>query len=352
MRKTFASIVFAVALVIASVPRARAADREAGDDARPAPAPAHRQAGSLTVAILDFETNTPATPELGKQIGEALTATLTGEDGFTLVDRASLARTLQEHELNLTGLVNADQATKIGKLVGAKILVTGKVFPLDKQLFFTAKLIGTETSLVEGVLVKGDKDGSLGDLLMQLADKVAHRLRDRGPKLVAQDDALEDPLPGLKEALAGRKLPKVAVRIGERHVTFAPAARIDPAAETEVRMILRDAGFTVIDGTDKEIADAGVKYVVTGEAFSEFAARIATLVNCTARVEIKVVDRKTGEVAYTDRETTRAIDLAENVAGKTALQKAGHQLAIRILQHFDQALPRPKNGGGADRAKE
>jgi TolB-like protein len=300
------------------------------------------QTPSLTVAILDFDTNAPGSPDLGKQIGEALTATLTGDDGFTLVDRSSMAKTLQENQLNLTGLVNADQATKIGKLVGAKILVTGKVFPLDKQLFFTAKLIGTETSLVEGVLVKGDRDGSLGDLLMQLSDKVAKRLRDAGPRLIARDDALQDPLPGLKKSLAGRKLPKVAVRITERHVTLALAARIDPAAETEVRMILRDAGFTVIEGDEKEIADAGVKYLIDGEAFSEFAARIATLVNCSARVEIKMTDRKTGEVAFTDRQTARAIDLAENIAGKTALQKAGHQLGIRIVQYFDSTIPQEK----------
>jgi len=338
MRNRF-TLVALIALLCCSAPMTlRGADKDDVKDAKPAKKDAKRHT-SLTVAILDFDTNAPGSPDLGKQIGEALTATLTGEDGFTLVDRSSMARTLQENELNLTGLVNTDQATKIGKLVGAKILVTGKVFPLDKQLFFTAKLIGTETSLVEGVLVKGDKDGSLGDLLMQLSDKVAKRLRDAGPKLVAQDDALQDPLPGLKKALAGRKLPKVAVRIAERHVTLAPTVHIDPAAETEVRMVLRDAGFTVIEGDDKQIADAGVKYLVDGEAFSEFAARIATLVNCTARVELKVTNRKTGEVAVTDRETTRAIDLSENIAGKTALQKAGHQLGIRVLEYFDKTLP-------------
>jgi TolB-like protein len=346
MKPVFAFLlVGSLALNALNLP-ARAADRAEAADAKPAHADAGQDAKPLTVAILDFETNTPATPDLGKQIAEALTATLTGEDGFTLVDRASLARTLQESEMNLTGLVNADQATKIGKLVGAKILVTGKVFPLDKQLFFTAKLIGTETSLVDGVLVRGDKDASLGDLLMQLSDKVARRLRDRGPKLVAKDDAMEDPLPGLKKALAGRKLPAVAVRIAERHVTLAPAERIDPAAETEVRMILRDAGFTVVEGTDKDLAEANVRYVITGEAFSEFAARIATLVNCTARVELTVTDRKTGEVAYTDRETTRAVDLAENTAGKTALQKAARQIAIRLLRHFDKTLPASKHGAG------
>lgn len=350
-RRCFALLALSVVLGCTTFSSlAAAVDRDADSDS-PRQRP-KADAKPLTVAILDFDANTPGSPDLGKQIGEALTAVLSGEDGITLVDRASLARTLQENALNLTGLVNADQATKIGKLVGARILVTGKVFPLDKQLFFTAKLIGTETSLVEGVLVKGDKDANVGDLLMQVAEKVAQKLRTRGPKLVAQDDAFEDPLPGLKKALEGRALPAVSVRIEERHVTLAPAARIDPAAETEVRMVLKDAGFTVIDGTATDLADAKVKYVITGEAFSEFADRIATLVNCTARVEIKVADRKTGEIDYTDRQTTRAVDLAENIAGKTALQKAGRLLAIRILQHFDKTLPRAKAEGGQEKKEK
>ena len=308
-----------------------------GQDAAP-PVPAKRPAATLTVAVLNFDANTPGNPDLGKQIGEALTATLSGEDGFTLVDRSSLSKSLAEAGLNLTGVVNTDQAIKVGKLVGAKILVTGRVFPLDKQLFFTAKLVGTETSLVEAVLVKGDKNADIGDLLMKLSEKVSTKLREKGPTLVAQDDAMQDPLPALKRQLAGRALPKIAVVIKEAHVGTSPA-RVDPAAETEVRLVLRQAGFTVIEGDEKQLLAGDVRYVVEGEAFSEFGAQVATLVNCIARVEVKMVDRKTGEVAYTDRETSRAVDLAENVAGKTALQKAGRTLGIKIVRHLADTLP-------------
>ena len=297
------------------------------------------KATDITVAILNFDASTPGNPDLGKQITDVLTATLSGEEGFTLVDRASMMKTLAENGLNLTGLVNPDQAVKIGKLIGAKILVTGKVIPLDKQLFITAKMMGTETSLVQGVLVKGESNANVANLLMDLSQKVADKLREKGGSLIARDDALKDPLPELKKQLAEKKLPKMAVRITEGHVTVAPAIRIDPAAATEMSMLLRQAGFTVVDGDEKQLAEAGVAYVVEGEAFSEFGAQIANLMNCVARVEIKVVDRKTGEVLYTDRETARAVDLAENIAGKSALQKAGHVLAIKVLQHLASTLP-------------
>jgi TolB-like protein len=293
----------------------------------------------VTVAVLDFSASVPGNAELGQQVGEALTATLSGESGFTLVDRATLARTLQEQELNLTGVISPEQATKIGKLVGAKILVTGKVFVLDKQIFMTAKLIGTETSLVDGIIVKGEKDADLGGLLMQLSEKLAKRLPEAAPKLIAADDLALDPIPALKKRLAALKLPKLSVSVTERHVQEVRAARADPAVETEVRMLLVQCGFTVIDGDAKDQAKAGVEVNVTGEGFTEFGARIGNLISCNDRVEIKLTRVADGKVLLADRDTGRSVDISENLAAKTALQKSGRVLAIRIMEYFVENLP-------------
>lgn len=306
-----------------------------------APATAPAAARGLTVAVIDFESTTPGNPELGKQIGEVLTATLSGQPGYQLVDRGQMNTVLRENELNLTGLVDASQAAKVGRLVGARLLVTGKAFALDKQVFVTAKLIGTETTLVDGIVVKGPREADTAELVMQLAEKVADRLRAAGPRLVAADEALTDPLPGLKARLAGRQLPTVGVTVAERHVAAArgAAAGIDPAVETEVRNLLIAAGFTVVDGGEREWDRAGVDVAITGEAFSEFNARIGNLVSCAGRAEVKAVDRRGGRVLFADRATTRGVDLAENVAGKTALQKGGRELGVRLLRHFVDTLP-------------
>ncbi len=308
------------------------------------PAPA-----TITVAILDFEVTAPGNAELGKQAGEALTAMLSGQAGFTLVERAALAKSLEEHELNLTGLVDTEQAVKVGKLVGARIIVTGKAFVLGEQLMITAKLIGTETSLVEGVLVKGKRTADVGELVVQLGEQLSTRLRERGPKLVAAEVDV-DPLPGLKEKLAKLKLPKVAVAVKEEHIA-RPRQVPDPAVETEIKLLLRSCGVEIQDVKENELADwvrkfkdgsgqawpqslEGVDLVVTGEAFSEYGARIGNLHSCLARAEINVIGRKEGKVVLADRSTTRAVDLAENIAGKTALQKAGRVLGTRILEHL------------------
>jgi hypothetical protein len=305
----------------------------------------------LTVAVLDFAADAAGEPEMGKQIGELLTAMLSGEPGFTLVDRAALQRSLQETELNLTGLVSTEQAVQVGKLVGARILVVGKAFAMGKKMFITAKLIGTETSLVEGVIVKDGANADIGELVVELAEKLAQRLREAGPKLVAQDGAGQDPLPALKVKLAKLKKPTVAVIIPERHMTTWPAGVPDPAVETEIKKLLRECGFTIQDVDQNELAEfardfskrdpqkwprslVGVDVVIVGEGFSEFGARIGNLISCVARAEINVISRETGEVLLADRATERGVDLSQNIAGKKALQKAGRTLGIRVLEYF------------------
>lgn len=295
------------------------------------------QPAGLTVAVLDFSGSIPGSPQLGAEVGEALTALLGNESLFTLVDRSSLARTLQEHELSLTGLTKPEDTVRVGHLVGAKILVSGKAFVLDDTLFVTAKVIGTETSLVEGVLVKGKAAGGVADLLPQLAEKIGEKIRTAGPKLTATTQPL-DPLPGLKAKLAGRLLPHVSVNVTEEH--HGEARRpIDPAVDTEIRVILQEVGFVVVGGATTRPMKTDPDVVVSGEAFSEFAGRVGNLVSCSARAEMNLTDRVTGKVLLSARVTCRAADLSENIAGKAALQKAGRELGVRLVRYYAERGP-------------
>lgn len=320
----------------------------------PTTAPAKNAESHLTVAVLDFSAADANVPDLGPIIGQTVSIMLSDEPEFQLVDRTAIDRVLQEQELNLTGLVETDQAIKVGKLVGARIIVVGKAFQLGQKLFITAKLIGTETTLVDGVLVKGDASDPIDELVMKLATDIAARLREAGPKLVASTDTT-NPVPALKEALAGLPLPTIALVITEEHITQreTPPATQDPAVETEVKHLLIECGVTVQDIEGNELLDwararrngdkdpipwpndlAIADWVVAGEAFSEFGAQLGNLHSCTARAEINVIDRRTGRIVYADRETARAVDLSENLAGRTALEKAGRKLGIRLLERL------------------
>jgi TolB-like protein len=303
-----------------------------------APAAGPTTTPALVVALLDFQTDTPGNPDLGKQIAETLTATLSSEDGIKLVDRTDITQMVREHELNLTGLVNPDDAVKIGHLVGAKILITGKAFTIDKSVFITAKLIGTETSLVSGVVVKGKLDADMGDLVMDLSDKIVARLHDSGAGLVASTEVPVDPLVALKAKLATRRLPVIAIEATDQHI--GPRLRaIDPPVDNTLRTMLTETGFTVIDKDVVDMGKAGVGLVVKADGFSEYSVAVGQLISCSARVELTVNSYADDKTIYSDTATSRATDLSENIAGKTALQKSTHEVGLRMLQKLADTLP-------------
>ena len=97
-------------------------------------------------------------------------------------------------------------------------------------------------------------------------------------------------------------------------------------AETELGLVLRECGFTIVD--ERSTAKPDVE--ITGEAFSAFGLRRGNLISCKARVEVKAHARKDGKVLAVDRETNASVDITEQTAAKTALQLAAAELAERL----------------------
>lgn len=292
---------------------ARAADAAATAPADPVPA-----------AILSFSERGAAVKGYGEKVADLLFAKLAVDPDLWLVDRQELDKVLTEHELSASGMVNPAQAVKIGSLTGARILVTGSVMDVDKDVYIVAKIIGTETTRVLGSSVKGSQKDDLGPLVGQLAVEIAKTVKQDSAKLVAPDVKLEDRIAALKKVMGDKKRPSVAVHVAERHVG---QVTIDPAAQTEMTIFCKETGFTVLDASDAAKADLRID----GEGFSEFGLRRGNLVSVKARVEIKVVDRKSGEVVAVDRETAVEVDLTEQIAGKKALQSAAARIAERLL---------------------
>ncbi|MEM7806995.1 MAG: CsgG/HfaB family protein [Planctomycetota bacterium] len=280
----------------------------------------------VTVAVFAFEASGPSGSETGGQVAEVVAALLSAEPSLRLVDRVSLDRIVDELELGASGLAG-DRAAEAGRLVGAELLVVGRVFQMDDTAYLSARVIGTETSLVKPVLVERPADRAgppLGELAREAAKSIAALVRDESSALLAKPAV--DPLPALIERVRDQiteESPSVFVRIPEQH--FGSAVGRDPAAQTELVSILRSAGFTIASTAD----DAD--YVVEGEAFSELGTRLADLVSCSARVEISIVDR-TGRNLLADRAVARAADLGEQIAGKTALERAARHVSIDLLK--------------------
>ncbi len=277
----------------------------------------------LTVAVFDFESKDEAVRDLGPKVAALINANLSDEPQIITVERAELEKVLGEQELSLSGTVSPDTAAKVGQLTGAKVLVTGRVFKVDKETIIVAKVIGTETSRVYGEMLKGSPAASITDLSAELAKKIATTVSKKGETLVAKVETREQLVEKIKKALTGKTLPSVSVKLAERHYG---GPTIDPAAETELGKLLQACGFKLVDDKSPEKADVEI----SGEAFSAFGMRKGNLISCKARVELKA-HRRAGELLVFDRQTSVGVDVAEQTAAKTALQNAATELAERVL---------------------
>lgn len=277
-------------------------------------------------AILPFTERGVGTRGMGTQVGDLLFAELAASERLILVDRVDLARTLEEHELNLSGMVNAQEAVRVGQLTGAKLLITGSIMEVGNTTYLVAKIIGTETTRVLAATAKGKAGEDIDELVVTLATAIDEKVAGRGNELVAKPQRREDLVAALNESLGDGKRAILFIRIGERHIG---QATIDPAAETAITQLCRETGFTVVDPDSGSQNEADI--MVTGEGFSEFAMRRGNLISVKARLEVKAVDRDTDEVIASDSQAAVMVDLTEQLAGKAALQRAAEQIAARLL---------------------
>ena len=278
----------------------------------------------LTVAVFDFESKDEPVRDLGPKAAALVNAALSSEKNLITVERAELEKVLGEQELGLSGTITPATAGKVGNLTGAKALITGRVFKVDKDLVLVAKVIGTETSRVYAETVKGGGLDTLIELSEKLAKRIAAVLNEKADTLLAKAETREQRMEKLMKSVKKNKLPSVSVKIAERH--FGQPV-IDPAAETELLLLLQQAGFLIVDDKSKQKADIEI----TGEAFSALALRKGNLASCKARIELKAHDPGERKLLLADRQTSVAVDIAEQTAAKSALQNAAFDLAERIL---------------------
>lgn len=280
----------------------------------------------LAAAVLDFQTGDDLKGK-GAEIAALLDADLsTSAPDVILVERQEIDKVLGEQELGASGTVSPDTAAKLGSLTGAKVLITGRLFAAGDKFYLIAKIIGTETGRVYGESATFTDPSALDKGVAGLAPKIAADLKTRADTLVAKAENPGARLDRLRKLVAGHTpLPSVSVVISEQHLGTVV---VDPAAQTEMKLILQQLGFGVID-PESNTMQADVQ--ITGEAFSEFAGRRGNLVSCRARVEVRIIRPGTGKLLLADRESAVAVDLAEHIAGKTAIESAAATLMDRIV---------------------
>ncbi len=178
-------------------------------------------------------------------------------------------------------------------------------------------------------MLKGGSSAKLVDLSSRLAKKIAADVMEKSDTLVAKVETREERIAKIKQALAGKKLPVVLVKISEQH--FGRPV-IDPAAQTELSVILQQCGFTLTDdnSTNKPAIE------ISGDAFSAYGMQKGNLISCKSRIELKARDAATGNILVVDRQTSVGVDVAEQTAAKTSLENATDALAERMIPKLAQ----------------
>ncbi len=89
-----------------------------------------------------------ANREMADALRDLLTADLSSFPEVRLVERERLDDVLREQALSAVGLTEADRRMRVGRLVGARLLLSGAMTPVDGRIRIDAHLIEVETGRV------------------------------------------------------------------------------------------------------------------------------------------------------------------------------------------------------------
>jgi len=125
------------------------------------------KSSSKKVSVVDFTDLQGHANELGRFVAEELSVALVNAGkGFSVMDRANLNRLLDEHKLTAQGLVNPENAKKLGQFSGVDAIVIGNVTAFETSVTITAKVISTETTeVIAAAKVSAPKSSEINQLI-------------------------------------------------------------------------------------------------------------------------------------------------------------------------------------------
>jgi hypothetical protein len=259
---------------------------------------------------------------------DLLTIKLLTSEYVMLVERNEIDRIYDELKLSRSGIVNAAEANQVGRLSGAKLLVTGSVVRIDNDLYIIAKVMGTETSRLAGASVKGPANSDLSELVDKLAIELEKIFNNKASSLLPKVESEPDWVERIAKTFEGKALPTVTVQLESKNGT------LDSAAATELVRLMKQLGFDVVAGDHPNARRADL--AVVGEAKSEFAYRRGDWVATRCRIDLQIRSQADGKVMASDSETCTVFDIAEQQAGKDGLQEAIRRLAERVATKMIQ----------------
>ena len=152
------------------------------------------------VAVMDLDA-VGATKAEASAITDRLREQLLKSGRFTLVDRTQMSAVLDEQALQQTGCTSQECAVQVGKVLGVRKLITGKVTKIsDKQWLVNVTMTDVETSQTlraEALPYEGTYFSLLTDGIVQLATRLSTPTGQKPDmaKYLAEQQQVQPPAP-------------------------------------------------------------------------------------------------------------------------------------------------------------
>lgn len=127
------------------------------------------------IAVLDFQLQGEkfGNPDMGTIVAEWFITAMVREGRFDVVERRLLEKVLNEQKLAMTGIVDANSASQIGKVLGVKVIITGSLMKLQNITEINARIIDVENgSIITAENVRALSNSNLQDLVIQMSGKI------------------------------------------------------------------------------------------------------------------------------------------------------------------------------------
>jgi TolB-like protein len=166
-----------------------------------------------------FGANREDLEALSVGIQQMLLTELSQNTALRIVERSVLRQLLEEQSLATSGQVDAQTAARVGKVVGARYVVTGVFIDLNGNFRMDGRIVDVETSEILKTAQVRDRRDNLYALLFDLAAKITEDVKL--PALPAS----------VREERREREIPAEAVTLYSRAQVYQDAGRNDRAVE-------------------------------------------------------------------------------------------------------------------------
>jgi len=140
-----------------------------------APVSASAEFKKTKIAVLDFQQQgvRSDSDDMGKIVAEWLITALVKEGRFDVIERRLLEKVLAEQKIGVSGVVDETSASKLGKVLGAKVVITGSVLQFQNILEVNARIIEVESSsIIAAESAKSTSAVTLEELVVEMAQKI------------------------------------------------------------------------------------------------------------------------------------------------------------------------------------